>query len=177
MGGDRIRVYLGHGASGTAASMRPYVRALRARGLDAHGVDLPRRGRLVVKAEAAVEALLASVPDPASAVVGGHSYGGRVASLAATQVPVRALVLLSYPLHPPGHPESLRTEHWPRITCPVLLLSGESDPFARIDLLRKAVRRLRHHELRTYPGVGHGLLPVLDDAAERIAAFVRRSIQ
>jgi predicted alpha/beta-hydrolase family hydrolase len=157
--------------------MRPYVRALRARGLDAHALDLPRRGRLVVKAEAAVEAFLAAVPDPAVAVVGGHSYGGRVASLAAAQVQVRALVLLSYPLHRPGHPESLRTEHWPRITCPVLLLCGESDPFARIDLLRRAVRRLRHHELWTYPGVGHGLMPVLEDAADRIAAFVRRSIR
>lgn len=156
--------------------MRSYVRALRARGLDARSVDLPRRGRLVVKAEAAVEAYLAAVPHPAKAVIGGHSYGGRVASLAAAQFEVRALVLLSYPLHPPGHPEVLRTGHWPAVSCPFLLLSGESDPFARIDLLRKAVQRLRDQELWTYPGLGHDLLPVLNDVADRIADFVRRSI-
>ena len=177
MAGARVRVYLGHGASGIAASMRPYLRALRARGLDASGLDLPRRGRSVIKAEAAVPALLAAVPGAARAAVGGHSYGGRVASLAAAQVPFGALVLLSYPLHRPGHPESLRTEHWPRIGCPVLLLSGESDPFARIDLLRQAVRRLPRAQLWTYPGLGHGLLPVLEDAADRIVAFVSRSIR
>jgi uncharacterized protein len=170
-----VRVYLGHGAFSDAASMRPYVEALRARGLDAAALDLPRRGRSVLKAEAAVEPLLAAIPDPARAVAGGHSYGGRVASLAAAGVPFRALLLLSYPLHRPGHPESLRTEHWPRISCPVLLLSGDSDPFARIDLLRRSVRLLPRAQLWTYPGLGHGLLPVLEDAADRIAAFVRRS--
>lgn len=168
------RVYLGHGASGTAASMRPYVAALRARGVDAVSLELPRRGRSVVKAEAAVPAVLAAVGDPGQAIVGGHSYGGRVASLAAAQVRFRGLVLLSYPLHRPGHPEALRTEHWPRIACPILFLSGEADPFARIDLLRRAVRDLPNAELWTYPGVRHGLLPVVDDAADRIAAFVRR---
>jgi hypothetical protein len=54
------------------------------------------------------------------------------------------------------------------------LLSGESDPFDRIELLRREVRRLGEAELWTYPGVGHGLLPVLEDATDRIAAFVRR---
>ena len=48
------------------------------------------------------------------------------------------LVLFSYPLHPPGRPErtEARIAHWPAIECPVLLLSGEADPFARIELLR-----------------------------------------
>ena len=84
------------------------------------------------------------------------------------------MVLLSYPLHRPGHPEQLRTEHWPRIACPVLLLSGEADPFARLELLRREVGRLSAAELVTYPRVGHGLAPVLDDALDRIAAFVAR---
>jgi predicted alpha/beta-hydrolase family hydrolase len=155
--------------------MRPYVAALRARGLAGQAVDLPRRGRLVVKAEAAVDAFLAAVGDPGRAVVGGHSYGGRVASLVAARHPVQALVLLSYPLHPPGHPESPRTAHWPLIECPVLLLSGDSDPFARVDLLRRSVRRLPKHELHTFAGLGHDLLPVLDRVADRMADFLRRS--
>jgi len=94
--------------------------------------------------------------------------------MAATEVRYAALLLLSYPLHRPGHPEELRTEHWPRIACPVLLLSGESDPFARVELLRASVRLLPQAELVTFSGVGHGLLPVLDAAMDRVAAFVRK---
>ncbi|TMD23756.1 MAG: hypothetical protein E6I99_05395 [Chloroflexi bacterium] len=74
----------------------------------------------------------------------------------------------------PGHPEDLRTEHWPRIACPVLLLSGESDPFARVELLRASVRLLRQAELVTFPGVGHGLLSVQDAAMDHVAAFIRK---
>jgi pimeloyl-ACP methyl ester carboxylesterase len=67
-----------------------------------------------------------------------------------------------------------RTIHWPRIRCPVLLLSGEADPFARIELLRAAVPLLRDAELHTYPRLGHSLKPVLDDALNRAAAFLQR---
>jgi predicted alpha/beta-hydrolase family hydrolase len=80
--------------------------------------------------------------------------------------------LLSYPLHRPGHPEELRTSHWPRIECPVLLLSGDRDPFATIDLLRQEVSKLRDAELVIYPGLRHGLLTVRVEAAARIAAFL-----
>ena len=65
-----------------------------------------------------------------------------------------------------------RTAHWTRIECPVLLLSGESDPFAKIDLLRTAVGLLPNAELVTYPKLGHTLKPVLDDALDRVAAFL-----
>jgi pimeloyl-ACP methyl ester carboxylesterase len=167
-----LRVFLGHGASGTAASMAPFVGGLRARGLDATAIDLPRR-----KAEEALPAFHTVVPDAPDVVVGGHSFGGRVASLAAAEPDARyaALVLFSYPLHPPGSPEkaAARIEHWPRIRCPVLLLSGESDPFARIALLRDGVRQLQDAELVTYPRLGHTLKPVLDDALDRVAAFLR----
>jgi len=54
----------------------------------------------------------------------------------------------------------------------VLLLSGESDPFATISLLRAAVGLLPNAELVTYPKLGHTLKPVLDDALDRVAAFV-----
>jgi hypothetical protein len=56
----------------------------------------------------------------------------------------------------------------------VLLLSGESDPFADIELLRAQVKRRRGWTLHTYPGVRHGLAQVLDDALDRVAAFVGR---
>ncbi len=165
------RIFLGHGASGTAASMAPFVDGLRARGLDARAIDLPKR-----KAEDALPAFHAVVPSERDVVVGGHSFGGRVASLAAAEpgAPYVALVCFSYPLHPPGAPErtEARIAHWPAITCPVLLLSGESDPFARIELLRAAVPLLAHGELVTYPRLGHTLKPVLDDVLDRVAAFL-----
>jgi predicted alpha/beta-hydrolase family hydrolase len=151
--------------------MAPFVAGLRARGIDAIAIDLPRR-----KAEDALPAFHQVVPSAADVAVGGHSYGGRVASLAAAEpdAPYVGLVLFSYPLHPPGSPErtDARIAHWPAIRCPVLLLSGESDPFARIDLLRAAVGRLDRAELATYPRLGHTLKPVLDDALDRAAAFL-----
>ena len=146
--------------------MRPYVKALQARKLIASAIDLPKS-----KAERAVPVFIQKVP--AGAIAGGHSYGGRVSSMAAVEVGYAALILLSYPLHRPGHPEDLRTEHWPKIDCPVLLLSGESDPFAQVDLLRASVHLLRKGQLVTFPGVGHGLLPVVDAAMDRVAEFVR----
>ena len=108
--------------------------------------------------------------------LGGRSYGGRMCSLAVAEgLPAAGLVLLSYPLHPPGSPERAtdRTDHWPQIDCPVLLLSGESDPFAKIDLLRTAVGLLPNAELVTYPRLGHTLKPVLEDVLDRVAAFLR----
>jgi len=165
------RLYLGHGASGTSASMDPFVRGLRDRGVDAVAIDLPRR-----TAEDALPAFHAVVPGGPEVAVGGHSFGGRVASLAAAEpeATYRALVLFSYPLHPPGAPDraAARTAHWPAIRCPALLLSGESDPFARIGLLRELVDQLADAELVTYPRLGHTLKPVLGDALDRVAAFL-----
>lgn len=163
-----IRVYLGHGASGTAESMAPFVEGLRRRGIEAYAIDLPKR-----RAEDAVASLFAVVPEGPGVVVGGHSYGGRVASLAAAGRTFAGLVCFSYPLHRPGAPDmEVRSAHWPAIDCPVLLLSGEADPFARVDLLRAALPRLRRAELVTYPRLGHTLRPVLDDALDRVARFI-----
>ena len=69
---------------------------------------------------------------PDRMVLGGRSMGGRVCSMvAAAGLDVAGLLLLSYPLHPPGKPEKLRTEHFGDITCPVLLVQGASDPFGK----------------------------------------------
>jgi uncharacterized protein len=169
-----MRLVLAHGASGTAASMSPHVEGLRARGITAIAIDLPKR-----RAEDAVGAFLAASGQGADVAIGGHSYGGRVASLLAagadgSHPDFGALVLLSYPLHRPGQPEwEPRTRHWTGIRCPVLMVSGDRDPFARIDLLRAAVaERLPEARLVTYQGVGHGLLPVLDEALDQVAAFL-----
>jgi len=74
----------------------------------------------------------------------------------------------------PGAPETAgpRIAHWPAIAIPALLLSGTSDPFARIDLLEAAMPTLVRGRLETWPGLGHGLLPVREAALDRIAAFL-----
>jgi predicted alpha/beta-hydrolase family hydrolase len=167
----RPMIFLAHGASAGVESMQPHVAGLARRGQDARAVALPKG-----KAERAVPVYGSALADagPSEAVVGGHSYGGRVASLLAAETVVAGLILLSYPLHAPGRQPTWdeRTAHWPRIACPVLLLSGESDPFADLGLLREAVKRLPNAELVTYPRLGHGVGPVLDDALDRVAAFV-----
>jgi predicted alpha/beta-hydrolase family hydrolase len=164
-----LPIYLAPGASGGLGSIEPYLRGMRALGHSTTPVTLPRGA-----AERAVNAYRAAVAEE-PALIGGQSYGGRVASLLAAEDPAAAagLVLLCYPLHAPGRAERWRerTEHWPRIACPVLLLSGDHDPFARVGLLREAVNLLPHAELHIYPGLGHGLLPVKGDALERIATF------
>jgi predicted alpha/beta-hydrolase family hydrolase len=107
----------------------------------AGGLDLPVeritiRGRAVGKVHAQLRADMQAFADrlgadPAELVIGGRSFGGRMCSmLVASGEPVAGLVLLSYPLHPPGKPDQLRTEHFPDIDVPVLFVSGTRDPFA-----------------------------------------------
>lgn len=165
---SKTTIYLAHGASGNAASMAAHVEGMRKRGHQAQAVGLP-----VGRAERAIDEYRRQVEHLSVAVIGGQSFGGRVASLLAAQEMPRGLVLFSYPLHPPGKPDpQARVMHWPQIDCPVLLLSGESDPFARIELLRAAIGTLRDAQLITYPRLGHSLRPILDKALDQVAEFV-----
>jgi predicted alpha/beta-hydrolase family hydrolase len=72
--------------------------------------------------------------------LGGHSYGGRMASMLLVEHPDLASVLLlqSYPLHPPGQPQTLRTEHLPRLRTPTAFVHGTTDPFATPEELERA---------------------------------------
>jgi len=167
-----MRVVLGHGASGNAASMKPYVAGLKHRGIDAIAVDLPRGG-----AEKAVPVFIKTSGRGREVIGGGQSFGGRVASMAAIEAEFGGLVLFSYPLHRPGYPDQLRTEHWPRIKCPVLFLSGDRDPFANLDLLKKKIKLIDHARLVVFEGQGHGLLRVLDQALDVAADFIHQEIE
>jgi predicted alpha/beta-hydrolase family hydrolase len=166
-----MRVVLGHGASGNAASMKPYVEGFKRRGIDAVAVDLPRGG-----AEKAVPVFIKTSGRGREVVGGGQSFGGRVASMAAVEADFGGLVLFSYPLHRPGFPDQLRTEHWPRIDCPTLFLSGDRDPFANIELLRKKIKLIPDARLEVFKGQGHGLLADLDHALDVAADFIDRHI-
>jgi len=96
-------------------------------------------------------------------VVGGASYGGRVASLAVAEqggaaLGVVGLLLVAYPLHPPGRPDRLRTAHWPGIDVPVLMVSGDADPFLTGELLEEHLGALPGPVTRiTVPGGRHDL--------------------
>src|SRR6266496_5306577 len=168
----RMRVILGHGASGNAASMKPSVDGFKRRGIDAVAVDLPRGG-----AEKAVPVFIKTSGHGHDVVGGGQSFGGRVASMAAVEADFGGLVLFSYPLHRPGFPDQLRTEHWRGIRCPTLFLSGDRDPFARLDLLKAKIKLISDARLEVFKGQGHGLLAVLDDALDVAADFLQKNVR
>ena len=72
--------------------------------------------------------------DPAAVALGGRSMGGRMCSMAVAEgLPAAALVLIAYPLHPPGRPDRLRVDHFPDIAVPCLFVSGTRDPFGTPD--------------------------------------------
>jgi len=96
------------------------------------GRKAPDRAPKAVAAvnEAAAELVASTRIAAGRLVLGGRSYGGRMCSMAVAEgLPAAGLVLLSYPLHPPGKPENLRTEHFGQLDLPCLFVSGEKDPF------------------------------------------------
>ncbi len=97
--------------------------------------------------------------------LGGHSYGGRQASMLAAAEPgvVEALLLLSYPLYPPRRPSELRTAHFPKLQIPALFVHGSRDGFGTLEELSAALR-LIPVETRLMPiaGAGHDLLKRTD---------------
>jgi len=108
--------------------------------------------------------------------LGGHSYGGRQASmLAAAQATVAdALLLLSYPLHPPRRPAETRTVHLSSLRTPALFVHGDADPFGSLEAMRAALALIpARTRLVTIEGAGHELArsrPALDGLADRIVA-------
>jgi len=92
--------------------------------------------------------------------LGGSSYGGRQASMLVAAEPslVEGLLLLSYPLHPPGRPAQLRTAHFPSLRTPALFVSGTKDVFGSIEELEAALKLIpARKKLVTIPGAPHGL--------------------
>lgn len=120
----------------------------------------------------AVEALRRIAPG--RLFLGGHSYGGRQATLLAAEDPAvaQALLLLSYPLHPPRRPADLRTAHFPRLQTPALFVHGSRDPFGSIEEMRAALALIPARTILVpIEGGSHSLRPEV--AAEALAAFRR----
>jgi predicted alpha/beta-hydrolase family hydrolase len=92
--------------------------------------------------------------------LGGHSYGGRQATILCAAEPelVSGLLLLSYPLHPPRKPEQLRIQHLPDLRTPSLFVHGTRDPFGSVEQMTKALQLIpAKTELMTVEGAGHDL--------------------
>jgi predicted alpha/beta-hydrolase family hydrolase len=97
--------------------------------------------------------------------LGGHSYGGRQATMLAADQPQLAagLLLLSYPLHPPRKPQELRTGHFPRLKTPPLFVHGARDPFGSLEEMNSAIQLIpARHALFPITGAGHELLRAKD---------------
>ncbi len=95
------------------------------------------------------------------AFLGGVSYGGRQASMLVAGEPalVEGLLLLSYPLHPPGRPAQLRTAHFPTLRTPVLFVSGTHDAFGSVEELQSAIKLIpARTKLVPIEGAAHGLM-------------------
>jgi len=115
----------------------------------------------------AVEALRAEARD--RVFLGGHSYGGRQSAMLAAERPdvADALLLLSYPLHPPSKPEQKRTSFFPDLRMPVLFVHGTADSFGTLDELREAMALIpARTELLPVEGAGHDLARAADRAAD-----------
>jgi uncharacterized protein len=98
--------------------------------------------------------------------LGGHSYGGRQATMLVSEEPqlIEGLLLLSYPLHPPRKPAELRTKHFPKLFAPAFFVHGSRDPFGTIPEMKFALDLIpAMHALLEVDGAGHDLIPKKGD--------------
>lgn len=108
-------------------------------------------------------------------VLGGRSMGGRMCSIAAAHglVRTRALVLICYPLHPPGKPDRLRTEHFRDINVRCLFVSGTKDQFGTPDELAAATQQIPGHVEHVWlDGADHSLRRKDQQIAEIVTAWI-----
>jgi len=146
---------LGHGASTTMrhATLKAIAEALADAGIATfrynfpyaeHGTGRDAQSVCTATVRAAVAAAHEAAPG-LPFLAGGHSFGGRMTSIAASESPldgVQGLVFFSFPLHQPGKPDTKRADHLAAVTVPMLFLSGTRDELATMDLLRPVCAKL-----------------------------------
>lgn len=155
----RLAVLLTPGASATRdhPSLVALDRALSADGITVERIDLPS-SRPGPKVQAAIVDAATALA-PAELVLGGRSFGGRMCSMAvADGLSAAGLVLISYPLHPPGRPDTMRVEHFPGLEVPCLFVSGTRDAFATRAELEAATAAIPGEVTHVWiDGGGHGM--------------------
>lgn len=188
----RATLILAHGAGGNRdqAMLTMLAEELTERAIRTVRMDLPFRrqrpkgppsqsGQAADRASFAETARELDVGGPV--LWGGHSYGGRMASMAVADhdgggaLP-DGLLLLSYPLHPPGRPEKARTEHLPRIAVPTVIVHGTRDPFATPEEIADAAALILGDVTLIEVAAAHDLAPSKSGApakaADAVAALV-----
>jgi len=164
-----VLLILAHGAGGHMEhrSIVDLACTIRAAGIDvvrfnfpyrAAGKGPPDRMPKLIECYAAIVAAARERIRPKTLLIGGHSMGGRVASmLAADGCECDGLILLSYPLHPPRRPDRLRKAHLPDIKQPVLCLNGTRDALCTRELMDAIVAELADNwTLHWLEGADHG---------------------
>jgi len=194
-GADRA-VLLAHGAGADmhAAALTTVADALAAAKIPSLRFNFPYKaaGRrspdrppvLEAALRDAAQELAARAKVPADRLVlGGRSMGGRIGSMVAAQDGALGVVLLGYPLHPPGRTDQLRVEHFPRLTMPVLFVSGTRDAFGTPDELQQHARTIKgrvsfhwidtgDHGFKPLKSSGSTLEAALAGVAEAVVDFV-----
>ncbi len=185
-GGDgSLLLAPGAGADRNQSALVAIDKAVSALGVVVERMDFPYRkaGR---RAPDRQPVLLRSVEEEAAALaersrtsagsmwLGGRSMGGRICSIAVAEgLPSRGLVLISYPLHPPGKPDRLRTEHFAGLAVPCLFVSGTRDSFGTPTELEEATAAIpgpvTHHWLE---GRDHGMRGADADVAAIVAEWI-----
>ena len=135
------------------------------------GKKAPDRAPVAVAAvrDAAAALVAEAGCRPNRLVLGGRSFGGRMCSLAVAEgLPAAGLLLLSYPLHPPGKPEKLRTEHLGDLRVPCLFVSGRKDPFGSPEELEDATAAIPGPVTHLWVDGGHD--PAAKTHADIVAA-------
>jgi hypothetical protein len=164
----------GAGSSKDHSSLLAIERAVAPLPVIRHDFPYRREGRRAPdRAPKAIADIVEHVPGPGW-VLGGRSFGGRMCSMAvADGLPAAGLVLISYPLHPPGKPDTLRTEHLPRITVPCLFISGTRDAFGTREELERATARIPGSVTHAWvEGKGHDLKGADGLLAETVSSWV-----
>jgi len=160
-----VTVILGHGAGADQSSgfMKLFASGLSDRGLDVMTFNFvyTEQKRSVPDQKAKLESCFRAVIEAALSekklkenklVIGGKSMGGRIASQVAAAAceqsdplarEIAGLVFLGYPLHPPGNPAKLRTEHLPQIKMPMLFVQGTRDSLGSTDEIEPIVKKLK----------------------------------
>ena len=177
-----LLLFPGSGSSADHPSLVAVERAVSPR--PCHRMDFPYRlaGR---RAPDRAPVLLQAVRDAArpllgrrrKLVLGGRSMGGRICSMAVGDVddplPAAALVLIAYPLHPPGRPDRLRVEHFPRLRVPCLFVSGTNDRFGAPDELLQWTATIPGQVTHVWmQGKGHDLRGCDDMVAAAVAEWM-----
>jgi predicted alpha/beta-hydrolase family hydrolase len=170
----------GAGADRNQSALVAVDAAVTATGAVVERMDFPYRlagrrapDRAPVLIEAVRQGTAALAPRVGTMALGGRSMGGRICSMAVAEgLVAHGLILISYPLHPPGKPENLRVEHFPQLKVPCLFVSGTRDAFGRPEELQAATAAIpgpvTHHWIE---GGDHGLRRADAQVAEVVAGW------